>query len=137
MVRTYVRFLTPGAFFAEEYSVEVPGRDPAAMASIAKPEAFAFQFYSVSVLDDEEGRELISSQFDVSCFYYIDALVYTADQLAEISATEYRTVIDNMRSNGWDKVAFCRTGNFRPLLEGDEVIFSGNDDRGQAPARQR
>jgi len=124
---TYVRYLYPGSFFPEESVREVTGRDPERTAREADPAVFAFEFFDrvkMAVVASGEEVEVGSGAIRKSGLYYIDAEPMTSADVAALPG-DHSILLSNMRSNGWDPVLRCRTGNFRPLEEGDTVISSG------------
>lgn len=123
-VTTYARSLYPGAFFPEDETQEVSERDPAAFARNAPAGVFAFSFYDVASLDaDIDGQPvtLRSRAFRESGLYYIDAEPLTVADIEALPG-DRSVLLSNMRGNGWATVLRCRTGNFRPLEDGDVVI---------------
>ena len=123
-VTTYVRSLSPGAFFPEDEAQVVSERDPATFARQAPASVFAFSFYDVASLDvDIDGQPvtLRSRAFGESGLYYIDAESLTAGDV-EAMPGDHSILLSNMRGNGWATVLRCRTGNFQLLKDGDVVI---------------
>jgi len=124
---TYVRYLYPGIFFPEESIREVADRNPGRVAHEADPAVFAFEFFDrmrTAVLAGGEEIEMDSGAIGKSGLYYIDAEPMTAADVAALPG-DHSILLSNMRGNDWDPVLRCRTGNFRPLEEGDTVISSG------------
>lgn len=124
---TYVRYLSPGSFFPEESSAAVSERDPRRIAAEAGSGVFAFAFYDVVTTTATAGGDevrLSSKPLRESGLYYIDAEPLTAYQVGELPG-DHSILLSNMRSNGWDTILRCRTGNFRPLEDGDEIVSSG------------
>ena len=124
---TYVTYLIPGLIVADESSREVPDRDPERIAREAERSVVAFKFFDkVSTTVTVDGLELqaASQPFRRSGWYYIDGEAFTAEQVAALDGN-HSILLDNMRSNGWERVVRCRTGGFQPLRDGDTVISSG------------
>jgi hypothetical protein len=123
---TYVRYLTPGVFYPEDYARIATGRDAARIAREAPGDVFAFEFYDIvttTVTVDGRDVELRSNPINKSGLYYIDAEKLTSAEVALLPG-DHSILLANMRGNGWDPVLRCRTGNFRPLETGDQVIRS-------------
>lgn len=117
MLKHYVRFSFPGAFFSEYETEEVAERNP---ELITVPDgAFAYCFFdrTEEVVD---GEKLIGKEKNFSPLTYFG----TAYTLEEVKAQfpEYTTLISNMECNGWNRVVRTRRGNWQPLEEGDKVI---------------
>lgn len=127
VVTTYVEYLHPGSLWPEETTAPTEGRDPQRAASQAPETAFAFRFFdkvTMTIVADGEETELASPRTHLSGTYYIDADELTAADVAALPG-DHRILRSNMRANRWEKVARCRTGNFRPLLDGDAIIRTG------------
>lgn len=123
-ITTYVEYLHPGSFLPERTAHPVAVRDAAQAATEAPRSAFAFRFFdmvcAVAEVDGEQVR-LGGNEIRRSGTYYIDAEKLTADDVAALTG-DHSILLSNMRSNEWPAVVRCRTGNFQPLLAGDEVI---------------
>lgn len=123
---TYVEYLYPGAFFPEDARAEVTGRDWETIARSAGQSVFAFRFYDVMSAVATIGDltvTLRSCEVNASGWYYIDAVRFTAADVAALPG-DRSILLDNMRGNGWAEVVRCRTGNFRPLEDGDVLVTS-------------
>jgi hypothetical protein len=123
-VTTYVRYLYPGAFFSEDSAHAVSGRDPARVAREAPDGVFAFELYDVAAMTVTIGGEQVEMKSRVlhkTGRYYINAEKLTAADVEALPG-DHRVLADNMRCNGWDIMLRCRTGNYQPLQEGDEVV---------------
>lgn len=117
MLKHYVEFSFPGAFFSEYSVKEVAERNP---ELITVPEgAFAYRFFDriETVVD---GETLTGERKNFSPFTYFG----TAYTLEEVKAQfpEYTILISNMECNGWNRVVKTLRGNWQPLGEGDTVI---------------
>jgi hypothetical protein len=123
-ITTYVEYLYPGAFFPEESARPVPERDPARIAREAPANVFAFRFYDVAATTViVSGQEITtrSAAINATGRYYIDAEKLAAADVEALPG-DHRILLANMRSNGWDPILRCRTGNFQPLEDGDVLI---------------
>jgi hypothetical protein len=125
-ITTYVEYLHPGSFYPEDTTAVVTERDPARVAREAAADVFAFRFYDVArtvVTIDGEDVTLRSGAVRSSGLYYIDAEQLTSADVAALPG-DHSILLANMRGNGWDPILRCRTGNFRPLEDGDVIIGS-------------
>lgn len=131
ITKTYVRYFMPGAFVSEEGTREVPERNPYQIARELPADVFAFEFFDklvTTVKDGDEEVQLASGERNRSGRFYIDAEKLTASDIASAAAVEVlpgdrrRVLLSNMRSNGWDVMLRCRTGNFQPMQAGDSII---------------
>lgn len=119
-VQTYVVYLYPGFLFAEEKSVRVEFRDPQSVAKLADENAFGFYFQDVMV-SSSGCREMRSAPYNQSGTYYINGDILTANDVKKMPG-DNRILLSNMSNPGWGVMVKCRTGNFRPLLDADEVV---------------
>lgn len=125
-VTSYVTYYFPGTFFSEESGRPVGSRDPRQAAVNAPETAFAFTFHDVATTTAEvDGQEvkLASRAPNQSGRFYIDAEKLTADDVAAMG-DDGRILLSNMRGNNWPVMLRCRTGNYQPLTEADQVITS-------------
>ena len=126
VVTTYVEYLYPGSFFPEESAHPVTERNPGRVAQEAPGSVFAFRFYDVvttKVMVGSEETGLASQPVNATGRFYIDAEKLTAADVEALPG-DHRILLSNMRSNGWDPILRCRTGNFQPLEDGDVIISS-------------
>lgn len=123
---TYVTYLMPGIMLSEETRRPVLHRDPRQAAIDAPSGAFAFTFHdqvtATTVVDGQE-IPLSSRALNQSKRFYIDAEKLTA---ADIQAMEgdHRILLANMLGNHWAIMLRCRTGNYQPLEDGDQLVTS-------------
>jgi hypothetical protein len=123
VVTTYVRYLYPGALFPEDSTSAVSGRDPARIAREAPEGVFAFELYDVAAMTvtiSGDEVELRSRAIRKTGRYYIDAEKLTAADVEALPG-DHKILADNMRCNRWIMLR-CRTGNYQPLQDGDEVV---------------
>lgn len=125
MMRHFAEYSMPGSFLNEEEGRELDARDVAEAIAKAPASAFAFVLYDppAEVPDVGPDFRVIPKRQNVSAKHYIDGTVRT---LAEIEArgSEVGMLAANMRGNGWDRVVECRTGNFQPFEDGDQIVGS-------------
>lgn len=120
--KTYVTYLMPGVFMPEEYSREVTERNPEQIAQEADHNVFGFYFYDIAETE-QGGVKMRSNALNKSPYYYIDAKKWSLEEVEFIHGKD-SILASNMRSNHWDTVVRCRTGNFRPLDENDVIVSS-------------
>jgi hypothetical protein len=125
-ITTYVEYFYPGSFYPETSAVAVTSREPERVAAEAPEAAFAFRFFDRASLTVSVGRkdvQLRSDRLNESGRYYIDAEDLTMADVAALPG-DHKILLANMRSNGWEPVVRCRTGNFQPREAGDVLIRS-------------
>lgn len=118
----YVTILYPGLLFPEERTRPVAARDPDQVLKSLESSAFAFSFF-----DREEvnaGDEVLRGDpKNRSGLYYLGKEYSAEEVIAEYQGREaYRVLVSNVQVNEYSRMVHCRTGNWRPLLEGDVVI---------------
>jgi hypothetical protein len=125
-ITTYVEYLYPGSFYPETTARAVTTRNPERVAAEAPEGVFAFRYFDrASVTARIGGRDvkLRSGSLNQSGRYYIDAEELTMTDVAALPG-DHSVLLSNMRSNGWDPILRCRTGNFQPLETGDALVSS-------------
>ena len=128
-ITTYVEYLYPGSLFSESSARVVSGRDPGRAAREAPESAFAFRFYDraeAGITVDGRPVMLRSAEFRATGRYYIDAEPLDAAAVAALPG-DYSILLSNMRSNGWDVILRCRSGNFQPMRDGDTIVKLGDE----------
>lgn len=123
---TYVTYYYPDAFLDESSSKPVATRDPQAIAAESEPGVFAFTFHdqvTTTVMVDGYEVPTASKALNESGMYYIDAQQMTAADVVALPG-DHRILLSNMEANGWDPILRCRTGNFKPMQPGDEIIYT-------------
>lgn len=123
---TYVAYQRPGLFFAEEYVKLVDTRNLQQQVNDAPDSAFAFFYFDIvtTVVNVEGERiETSSGRRNISNTYYIDAELLTSEQVAALPG-DHSILLSNMRSNGWDPIVRCRTGNFQPFDEDKHELLT-------------
>ena len=123
---TYVTYLLPGIMITEESVHAVAHRDPRQAAADAPADAFAFTFHDqVTATATVDGQEvpLTSRALNKSKRFYIDAEKLTYADVEALDG-DHHILLANMRGNRWETMLRCRTGNYQPLEDGDQVITS-------------
>jgi hypothetical protein len=118
-----VVYVMVGTFFDEYTQKESEtGHDLGAAVAAAPNRSYAFYFVdTVTKTIEFEGEEYTKEEKVKSGWYYIEAEVYTLEEVKKLKGN-YKTLIRNMISNEWDKVIKCRTGNWKPLGPTDTVL---------------
>lgn len=123
------RYFHPGSFVSEESTTRLTARDPQEALDRAPGSAFAFQLFDIpdpaaAQAAAGDGFEVIPKPFNESGRYYINGLLKTINQLEiENRDGELDILIANAKCNNWPVLVLCRTGNWQPFEEGDEVLF--------------
>lgn len=124
ILTTVVTYDLPGFFVPEQFSRVVDMRDPRQAAKSAPQNAYAFTFHAIveaTVLVEGQETTVRSKPINVSGRYFIDGERLNVHQVARLPG-DYEVLLDNMRGNGWAHVVRCRTGNFQPFNDGDQII---------------
>lgn len=127
-------YLWPGSLFSETKSVDVPEPTPEAAAVAMPADIFygsvAFGFY-IYAHDEELFRSatggqrwlLVRGPRMLGRWYYGQAYDQAGvEALARETGADYRTLLSNMRGNGWDRMVRTHAGNWQPLIEEDVVL---------------
>jgi hypothetical protein len=121
---TYVKYLSPGSFVANEDVRGVTSRDPASAARNAPESAFGFTFHERVIIRTEVAGEVVTTrraERNPSPVHYIDGEVMTAEQVACLPE-RHDILLSNMRGNHWDRVVRARGGWFQPFSEDDVIV---------------
>jgi len=125
--KNYVTFYSPGTMVAETTRREVASWNVAKVLKIlpdieerygAKPYGFRFTTMKRG-LRDFAPRETAQSNM-----YYVNCDVQTLEELEERGEKEERILLQNMKTNGWDKIVTTKSGWkwSHPLQDGDIVL---------------
>lgn len=119
----YVRFLSPGSFFANDWTAPVESADPLA---VTWPEtAYAFTLHErVDVLDVRETFKGEPKQIG-PMYYHPDSKVLTEAEIAAKGDQRDSILLSNMRCNKWTSVIYSRWGNWPQPYEADKVRVLG------------
>lgn len=127
MKKHFVTFFCPGTFVAEQDTQEIDSWDVPEAQSRAKSvkqrynaTPYGFQFSTRS----RGSSDLDSEVTERSPMYYINCKVETLEEIKERGDRKDRTLILNMESNDWDRVATTIEGWkwTQPLKQGDVVL---------------
>jgi hypothetical protein len=124
---TLVTFLSPGSLFPNETIREVATKDPQEIAKTAPNGAFCFVLQDwIEKTTSVNGEDFQKTERDGngSARFYLGGTVYTLAQLkAKFGGDpDKRILLSNAEGNGWERTIQCRTGNWQPLNEGDQVL---------------
>lgn len=107
MERHFVRFLSPGSFFAEETVKPIDSWDVDKAIGLSKEirERYGATPYGFQFLTKARGEEDIDSKVVKSSgVYYINGVVETLEEIKARHDPNNRILVSNMECNGWDKV---------------------------------
>lgn len=117
MIKQYVEFLYSGILFPETEIRKIEERDPSKL-KIPKS-CFGYRFFERQEAD-VDGETLVGEPKNYSGITYFGTVMTLSDVKREMPNA--RTLISNMKGNGWDKVVKTRRGNFQPLKLEDRVV---------------
>lgn len=119
----YARFLSPGSFCANDWTVPVESTDPLA---VKWPDnAYAFTLHErVDVMDGPERFEGKAQQVG-PVYYHPDSKVLTEAEIAAKADPRDKILLSNMRGNNWPSVIYSRWGNWPQPYEADKVRVLG------------
>lgn len=115
-------YLIPGFLFSEETVRTLPRRSVSEALAVAPEHSFCFSFYDVEETPD------LGPDFTVhpkpknrSGKHYIDGEVFTLEQVQGLGG-DHGNLVANMTGNGWARVVRCRTGNWQPFEDNDQIV---------------
>lgn len=126
MKKSFVRFLSPGTFLAEETIKEIDSWDVDKAMEMARSikerysaTPYAFQF----LVRERQDDDLDSKVTERSNFYFLGGSVYTLDEVREVFPNE-TILISNMEINGWERLIVNDNSwrTFQPLYPDDVVL---------------
>jgi hypothetical protein len=118
----YVRFLSPGSFVANDWTVPVDSADPRA---VVWPEnAYAFTLHErVDVMDGLETFKGEAKQLGPT-YYHPASKVKTQEEVEANGDPRNSILLNNMRCNKWPSVIYSRWGNWpQPYEAGKQVVL--------------
>lgn len=113
---TYIEFLYPGTFFAENSIQPAPGR---VLPDAIPGQATGYRFFTRQEAT-VDGEKLVGQAKDHSPWTYFGK-EYTAEQVQALDDDRYRVLKSNVRINRWERVVQTAYGNWYPLQDGDAV----------------
>lgn len=118
MLKHYVEFFFPGAFYSDCNVKEVSERNP---ELITIPDgAFAYRFFDQTEEVTVNGESIVGERENSSPLTYLGT-EYTLEEV-KAQFPEYTMLISNMEINGWNRVVKTREGNWYPIQMGEKVI---------------
>jgi hypothetical protein len=127
MKQDYVTFYSPGTFIAERRTLEVASWNVAKALEMlpnieerhgARP--YGFQFSTKR----RGWRDLEPKEVKRSGMYYVNCRVETLAEIEDRDDPRETTLLQNMKTNGWEKMVSPRKGWAwsQPLNDGDTVL---------------
>jgi hypothetical protein len=118
-------FVYPGALVSEPgRTVRIPEPTAAAVMAAGPDEGWYGAEVKTSVVTryrSDEGDERWLHTGSLATFNVYVGEEFTAEQVEQLPG-DHRTLLANMRGNGWDRVVRTRRGNWQPVESGDVVI---------------
>ena len=115
----YVRFLSPGSFVANEWTMPVESADPSAV--VWPDNAYAFTIHErVDMLDGQETFKGEAKQIG-PVYYHPNSRIDTQAVVAARGDPRDRILLENMECNGWPAVIYSRWGNWPQPYEADKT----------------
>lgn len=126
MKQNFVRFFSPGTFVAESTTKEIASWNvPKALEMMADiEERYGARPYGFQFFTKKRGwRDFEPKEVDRSGMYYVNCKVQTVEDI-EAEGPASAVLLQNMKSNGWDKVVSSTKGWSwtQPLREGDILL---------------
>ena len=117
---TNVEFLTPGIFFAEEYTKSVKDRIPANVIKLLPQNTYALHYYDMEIITDKGKTYSTGKGINKSVRVVFGQKIHYTN----IDATpDNRILRSNLEGNGYQGYGIhCITGNWQPFLKGDIVL---------------
>ena len=127
MKKHFVTFYSPGTFVAEMTTKEIGSWDvekALEMMDHITERYDAIPYGFVFTTRARTGEEFEPKEVSRSGIYYVDCKVTTLAELEAAPLKSNKILRENMRSNGWDKVATTKSGWAwsQPLRERDIVL---------------
>lgn len=127
MKRHFVTFLSPGSFTSEQTTNPIETWDVPTAVEMSKniTERYGATPYAFYFTTRERGDEDLDSKITkTSATHYLGGKVLTLQQVEELNDPKLNILIQNMRSNKWDKVIMNNNSWSwtQPLKRGDVVL---------------
>lgn len=117
----FVTFYYPGAFVAEDSTMEIDYRFLGDVLGLKNAKgAYGFTFHSIDYINFD-GKEYKSEIFDKTGMFYIDGEIFTFKQMKKRFPEEHIS-ISNMEVNRWEKIVRTNAGWFLPFRKNDQII---------------
>lgn len=128
MKQHFVTFYSPGTFVAEQSTQPIKSWDPILAKSMADnvKERYAATPYGFQFTTRERGPDDLDSDIsDRSPMYYINCEVQTLEEIESRNNPKDKTLIRNMKGNGWDRVVVTTRGwKWTQPLEPDDIVLT-------------
>jgi hypothetical protein len=127
ITKYFVTYLSPGTFFSETTTEEIEDWDIALAVrmSYGIKERHSATPYGFFFTTRERGwDDFDSKEINKSNIYYLGGNIWTLKELEELNNPEYEILIQNMKTNHWDKVIVNNNSwrSIQPLKEDDVVL---------------
>ena len=127
MKQDYVTFYSPGTMVAEHRTVEIASWNVTKALEMMPDieERHGARPYGFMFMTKKRGfRDFEPKVIKRSGMYYVNCRVETLEEIESRSEPREATLLQNMKSNGWDKVVSPRKGWAwsQPLQDGDTVL---------------
>jgi hypothetical protein len=127
LTKHYVTFLSPGTFVSEETTKEISSWDVDLALEILpnikeRYKATPYGFFFTTRERDEDDFD--SKQTKESGMYFLGGYIFTLKELETIRNPDDEILIQNMKSNNWDRI-IMNDNSWRvtqPLRKGDIVL---------------
>ena len=123
--KQYVEILYPGSFLPEEETRPIESRNPEAVLRSLSKRAFGFRFFERQETKALDGEVLGGVARGYSPYFYVGREFTTEEVVRLYPGDEHRTLRFNLTDNHCKRAVLCRTGNWRPLNDGDVVFPEG------------
>jgi hypothetical protein len=121
---TYIEFLYPGTFFAENSSRPVPRRE---LPEVIPGQATGYRFFTRAEAE-HDGEKLVGQPKDYSGWTYFGT-EHSAEEVQGLDDDRYRVLKSNVRINGWKRVVQTTYGQWYPLNDDDRVAPDADVER--------
>jgi len=133
MKKHFVTFYSPGSFVSEQTEKPIEKWDAKLAIKMVKniterygATPYGFAFTTRERKDDELDSKVVKK----SNMYYLGGTVYTLKQLEEKNDPNDKILIQNMKSNKWDKIVENNNSwRWTQPLEKDDVVLKYNKDK--------
>lgn len=127
MRKHFVTFFSPGTIVAEQTTKEIDGWnvDEAVRMSETIVERYGSVPYGFRFTTRERNEDEWSSRVvEKSGMYYINCVVNTLEELESINNPDDQVLVENMKTNGYNKVATTKKGfKWSWYLHEDDVVL--------------
>jgi hypothetical protein len=123
---TYIEFLYPGTFFAENSSRPVPRRE---LPEVIPGQATGYRFFTRREIE-ADGEKLVGQPKDYSGWTYFGK-EYSAEEVQALEDDRLSILKSNVRINGWQRMVLTIYGNWYQLQADDRVVADADMERAQ------